>query len=416
MPFNSLKTTIGDLRLVLAPGMEIPKGSGAIDATPDGKGAVIPSYETSTEDWRDQEKGGGGGAGPGGKKKPKPKKGEKGEPGEPGEGEGEGEGEGGEPGEGEGEGTGVGDPSGADDPEYDKLGEKYAHSASKEADEERNKTLGEDGNPIIQDEVRKAVERIQRNPITRMSELHPGYGKDKRLSRGGGAGRELNQTGYRPIETGLWKAAVRDWFKSREAEVYEDMWTREETKLQSVRAQLGEISGSNVRLPARNVPVMRSKICKMAVFVDVSGSVFDIGIQFDFTSILKSVKPDVAELYIFTFDDGIRQGPMRPHNYVPMEGGGGTSPWEGIAAVLKQPFYKDMDGYMMLTDGAFANPPPKLIVPPKWCFVLTSQHSTEAIPVGCKIIRTYVDDPNWIKGQEEKGRGKDIFAGVGVKK
>jgi hypothetical protein len=415
MAFNSLKTQIGDLRLVLAPGMEIPKGQGAIDATPDGKGAVIPSYETDTEDWRDQEKGGGGGGGPDpqGQKKPKSQKGgEKKE--EEGEGGSGGKGGEGEKGEGEGEGS-----SGEDDDEYGPLGKKYAQSTSKEMDDERNSTLGEDGNPIIRDEIHKAVDNILRNPMTRPDELHPGYGTSERLGRGGGIGRELNQTGYRKMETGLWKESVKNWFRSREAEVLEDMWTREEARLQSVRSQLGAMTGSNVRLPARNVPIMRPKICKMTVFVDVSGSVFDKGIQFDFTSIIKSVPPDVAEIYIFTFDDGIRSPVMRPENYVPMEGGGGTQPWtgaDGIENVLKQPFFKDMDGYMMLTDGAFAAPPPNLIIPSKWCFVLTSQHQTEAIPAGCTIIRTYVDDPDWIKSQSEKGKAKDIFASATVKK
>jgi hypothetical protein len=400
MAFNSLKTQIGDLRLVLAPGMEIPRGQGPIDTTPGGGGAVLPSYETDTEDWRDQEdSGGGGGGGPSPQKPPQGKKGGKGEKGED-------EGEGGE---------GEGDPSGDEEEDYRNLSKKYANSNSKEMDDERNKTLGDDGNPIIRDEIHKAVDRVLTDPRTRPDELHPGYGKDSRLGRGSGIGRELAQTGYRKMETGLWKEAVKNWFRSRETEVLEDMWTREETRLQSVRGQLGALTGSNVRLPARNVPIMRPKICKMTVFVDVSGSVFDKGIQFDFTSILKSVPEDVAELYIFTFDDGIRSPVMRPSNYVPMEGGGGTQPWPDIATILKQPFYKDMDGYMMLTDGAFAAPPPKLIEPLKWCFVLTSQHQTEAIPPGCSIIRTYIDDPNWIKTQSDKGKAKDIFQSATVK-
>jgi predicted metal-dependent peptidase len=143
--------------------------------------------------------------------------------------------------------------------------------------------------------------------------------------------------------------------------------------------------------------------------VDVSGSVFDKGIQFDFTSIIKSVPKDVADIYIFTFDDGIRSPMMRPENYVPMEGGGGTQPWPDIAALLKQPFYRDADGYLMLTDGAFAAPPPKLIVPSKWCFLMTSEYQKSAIPAGCTILETFVEDPNYIKSQSERGKPKDIF-------
>jgi hypothetical protein len=96
-------------------------------------------------------------------------------------------------------------------------------------------------------------------------------------------------------------------------------------------------------------------------------------------------------------------------SYVPMEGGGGTQPWAGIAEILKKPEYKDADGYLMLTDGAFAHPPDKLIVPSKWCFLMTSEYSKGAIPAGCTILETFVEDPNYIKAQSAKGKPKDIF-------
>src|ERR1700756_4995179 len=118
MAFNSLTTKIGDIRLVLAPGMEVPQGQGPTDVAPGGGGATIPSYETDTEDWRDKEKGGGGGGGGPSKKKP-PKGGKgggggRGEPGLPGEP--------GEPGE---EDESQQQRAGEKDEDYKKLSKKY---------------------------------------------------------------------------------------------------------------------------------------------------------------------------------------------------------------------------------------------------------------------------------------------------
>jgi len=418
MAFNSLTAKIGDLRLVLAPGMEIPHGQGPVDATPKGDGAVVPSYECDTEDWRDKEKGGGGGGGGPSKQKQKPQPGGGGggKPGEAGEGEGE-------PGEEESPEAKAQRKAAADE-EYDNLAKQYAESTSKQSDDVRNKVLGKDGDPIVQGEVKKAVDRVLTDPRTRRPELHPGYKRDKKADHytlgGFGIGRELNNTGYRPIKTGAWKEAVKRWFKSKEIEVTENKWTREEAKTMSVRHQIGAMFGGQVRLPARDVPTMRSRVSKCLVFVDVSGSVFSTGIQFDFTSIIKSVKPDEADIYIWTFDDGIRSKMMRPWNYVPMEGGGGTQPWAGIAEIVKKPEYKDADGYLMLTDGAFADPAsagyPKLIIPSKWCFLMTSEYQENAIPRGCTILETFVEDPEYIKAQEEKGRPKDIFKKAVIKK
>jgi len=76
---------------------------------------------------------------------------------------------------------------------------------------------------------------------------------------------------------------------------------------------------------------------------------------------------------------------------------------------MKRPEYRDADGYLMLTDGAFAQPPEKLIVPRKWCFLMTSEYSKGAIPAGCTILETFVEDPEFIKKESEKGKPKDIF-------
>ncbi len=179
--------------------------------------------------------------------------------------------------------------------------------------------------------------------------------------------------------------------------------------------------GHSVLMPARRQPHKLNVVSKTTIFVDVSGSVFDKGVQFDFASIIKSIPKDVAEIYIFTFDAGIKSKMMRPWNYSPMEGGGGTQPWEGIAAILAQPFFRDMDGYMMLTDGQFAAAPTGVIKnPAKWCFILTSEAKgggvTKSLPKGATIVRTYIEDPEWIKAQAARGASRDPFAKVTINK
>jgi predicted metal-dependent peptidase len=189
----------------------------------------------------------------------------------------------------------------------------------------------------------------------------------------------------------------------------------------SVYNQMSRRYGSNVLLPARRQKIRENRKSKCGVFVDVSGSVFDKGIQFDFASIIKSIPDEIAEIWIWTFDAGIRSPAMRPWNYAPMEGGGGTQPWDGIAEIMNDPLYSDMDGWMMLTDGQFAAPPAGLITNPgMWCFVLTSEvkggGTDVAVPSGAKVVHTYMQDPEWVKEQIAKGAPKDPFRNVTVKR
>jgi hypothetical protein len=173
-----------------------------------------------------------------------------------------------------------------------------------------------------------------------------------------------------------------------------------------------------VRLPARHVKVPNPKVSRVLVFVDVSGSVFSKGVQEDFASILNSIPKQTADIEIFTFDSGVREGPFKPKNYSPSRGGGGTEPWKDIANILSTPKYspREIDGYMMLTDGAFANPPADLIKSPSdWCFVMTSSYTADSIPKGAKIIETFVDDPDWQKHMKE-AKATDVMKRAVIKK
>jgi predicted metal-dependent peptidase len=183
-------------------------------------------------------------------------------------------------------------------------------------------------------------------------------------------------------------------------------------------SQMRQLTGYAVRLPARNVPAQRPKVAKCLVLVDVSGSVFNKGIQEAFTSILRAVPPTVADIIIFTFDGGKQEGPFKPKTYAPKVGGGGTEPWGFISVLLATPEYspRAIDGYLMLTDGAFANPPEGLIKRPSdWCFVMTSSYTSDSVPKGAKIVETFVDDPEWQKHMAT-ANSKDVMKRTVIKK
>lgn len=430
MASEVLTTVFDDLRLLVPHGMEAPQeGDGPCGGGGGPGPIVIPSHELDTETWADQELGGGGGGAgipQGGipgvkgpkppKPRPKPEKGEKGE-----------EGEEGEPTEGE---TG--------DKVADDLIDKYTKSHSASSDELREKMFrGEEeveGAPgdvgtempwpdsiprptkedvdAFWDKFTKDRRDYCNDPRTMDDSQRPDYDPTIRPP-GIGLGGSLMQVGVKPKKTGLWKRAVRDWFKSLPIQLYEDKWTQIEPRLQSAFEQMRQITGYSARLPARDVPVPKKKAARVLVFVDVSGSVFSKGIQEEFASILRGVEEDVAKIEIFTFDAGDRpqEGPFTPKTYNPKFGGGGTEPWkELIPNILATPKYapRNIDGYCMLTDGAFAHPPPGLIRRPKqWCFIMTSTYTSEALPSGSLIIPTFVDDPEYHKMMKE-GKSVDI--------
>jgi hypothetical protein len=476
MASQILTTTFGDLRLVLPHGMQPPKDPSGPGGGGGGPGGPIslPSYELDTEDWGDQEEqeGGGGGAGPGGQKPPPQKQppGEQGEKAEPEEGEtgdeevdkiidkyskshssdmdeqtkdlldpdkeqrpgvkqrereqgaepptgegepgeGEGEGEGGEPGE-PGKAPGKPGGKGVAGKKKGETGEKMPYPSSLPKPT-RNQV------DVFWDKFEKQRREYLRDPRTAPKELERGYNPlDAIHPPGVGLRAELMNIGFRPLKTGLWKEAVKDWFKSLPEPLFKQKWTHIEPRLQSVMRQMREYTGRSVRLPARHVKVPNPKVSRVVVFVDVSGSVFNKGVQEDFASILNSIPKATAEIEIFTFDDGGQEGPFKPKNYNPKRGGGGTAPWGFIANILATPKYspREIDGYMMLTDGAFANPPADLIkVPADWCFVMTSSYTADSIPKGAKIIETFVDDPEWQKHMKEAS-SKDVMKRAVIKK
>jgi hypothetical protein len=461
MASEIITATFGDLRLVVPHGMQPPTESGGGDG---GGGPVtLSSYELDTEDWSDQEQtggggrgGGGGGGRPEGQKPPKgskekggkPEKGETGvkevddivdkytesgtadiderskdlldpdkdlRPGtkgkgpqgegdfpvdvgeEEGEGEGEGEGKGGEGEGGEGKGKKKPGEAGAKKPAGD-VGKKMPQPKS------IPKVTRADVD-VFWDKFNQQRREYLNDPRTAPDEMQRGYTPlDPIHPPGIGLGGELMNIGFSPMRTGLWKEAVKDWFKSLPQPQFEDKWTREDVRLQSPLRQMSGITGYSVRLPARNLPAMKPKVAKCLVLVDVSGSVFAKGVQEAFASILRAVPADVADITIFTFDVQGKEGPFKPRTYNPKLGGGGTEPWGFIATMLATPAYspREIDGYLMLTDGAFANPPEGLIKKPEdWCFVMVSSYTADAIPEGAKIIETFVDDPEWQKHMKE---------------
>ena len=480
MPSQIITTTFGDLRLVLPHGMKPPTdtggGGGGGGGGPSGP-ITLPSYELDTEDWADQEEPppGGGGSSPGGQKPPPKKKppgergeksedepeegetgdeevdkiidkyskshssdmdeqtkdlldpdreqrpgikkpegdfpqppsGEPGEPGEPGD-------EGGEPGEPGEPGDQPGKPGGKGD-----AGKKKGDTRQKMPYPKSLPKPSRNQVDVFWDKFEKQRREYLRDPRTAPKELERGYNPlDAIHPPGIGLGSELMNIGFKPLKTGLWKEAVKDWFKSLPEPLFKQKWTAIEPRLQSVMKQMKSFTGRSVRLPARHVKVPNPKISRVVVFVDVSGSVFNKGVQEDFASILNGIPKATAEIDIFTFDDGGQEGPFKPKNYNPKRGGGGTAPWEFIKNILATPKYspREIDGYMMLTDGAFANPPSDLIKSPKdWCFVMTSSYTSDAIPKGAKIIETFVDDPEWQKHMKE-ANAKDVMKRAVIKK
>ena len=444
MASEILTTTFGDCRLVvphgLQPPCDPPPGGGG---GPGGPPPTLPSYEMDTENWADQEMGAGGGGIPQGGikgvKGPKspPSKGKRKPP--------EGEEEKGEEGE-EGEGEGEEEKEGTGDKLADKLIDKYTKSHSADSDKLRDQMMnpeGASGEPgggdtgaempwpesiprpsreevdTFWDKMRKDRRVWARDPRTRDKSQDPGY--DPTIQPPGvGLGGSFMEIGIKPDRTGLWKKAVKEWFKSLPIPQFEDKWTREDVRLQSPLRQMKELTGFGVRLPARNVRSLKPKVARVLVLVDVSGSVFKQGVQEDFARILLSVPKDTAEITIFTFDDsahGIQEGPFTPKTYNPKFGGGGTNPWPLVSNLMATPKYsnKMIDGYCMLTDGAFAKAPPGLIKKPgKWCFIMTSTYTSDAIPNGAKIIETFVDDPEYQKRMRE-GDSKEIMREIKVK-
>jgi hypothetical protein len=414
---GTISTKIGDLRLVLPPGMKVPNAEGG--GPPPMGGGEVPSYETDVESWDDQEDEGGGGGAPDPRDELDPDydkladdyadsssadidesidkllNGD--EEGKEGKGKGGGEGEGdgeGQPGEGDGKGGGKGKAG-----KMPKAGDPYI--PTKEEIE------------VFKDRLAKTVDRMYRNIKTRPEEMNNGYNPESARAHdqppGWGIGKELANTGFRPMRTGLWKEAVKKWFKSLPDTIIADSWTHKETRLSSVQRQVQSMGGGQTRLPARDIEMDDPAKSQVLCFIDISGSVFSKGIQFDFTSIVKAVPPALVDVLIWTFDGGIRKGPMTPKNYDPGQGGGGTEPWEDIAKILLMPRYKKFDGAIMLTDGCFAHPPPNIIRKPhQWCFVMTSEYTADAIPKGAKIIETYIEDPAYQKNLQDAQK-KDIF-------
>jgi hypothetical protein len=331
-----------------------------------------------------------------------------------GEGEDEGEGEGGEPGEPGEPGKGKGKPGGKGD-----AGKKKGDTREKMPYPSSLPKPTRNQVDVFWDKFEKQRREYLRDPRTAPKELERGYNPlDAIHPPGIGLGSELMNIGFKPLKTGLWKEAVKDWFKSLPEPLFKQKWTHIEPRLQSVMKQMKGLTGRSVRLPARHVKVPNPKVSRVLVFVDVSGSVFNKGVQEDFASILNSIPKQTAEIEIFTFDDGGQEGPFKPKNYNPKRGGGGTAPWEFISNILATPKYspREIDGYLMLTDGAFAGPPAGLIKNPKdWCFVMTSSYTAEAIPKDAKIIETFVDDPEWQKHMKE-ANAKDVMKRTIIKK
>lgn len=443
MPEEIIETTLGDIRYVKPPGQKPPPGG---KEPPDGgepregpDEITVPSYETDTEDWDDQEDSEGGGM-PDRTKKPPPK-GRKGQGDEKGEGE-----------------------KSDFEKDLEKVAEDYAESPSADIDELKKKTMGEgdekeeekpkgglrgpgddeeeggepggsgeNGSPINSkfrqtksdariDEMLNPTERTKAilnkkaqdtiHDIMTDHKLQPGE-LNSDAARGGRTGpagtgkgisflKEYQTMGYAPLQTGLWRSAVKDFFESVPDLVEQQSWVHTNLRTAGIENQIYGMTGYNSRMPHPNALVPRQTKVRMLCFVDVSGSVFSERIQAEFAAILRAVPEDKIEITIFTFDVEIKGGPFTPKNYKPHKGGGGTDPWRDIAGILKLPLYRNPDGVCMLTDGQFATPPAGLITKPQeWCFVLTSICETSAIPRGCRIVETFVDDPEWAKKERD---------------
>jgi hypothetical protein len=334
-----------------------------------------------------------------------------GEGGEEGEGEGEGEGEK----EGEGE-TPSGKPKGGGAGKGKIPGAPHKKKGDVHAKMPWPKTLPKLSREMVDvfwDKMRKDRREYTSNPLTAHESQDPDYNPE--LGPPGiGIGGEFKNIGIVPKKSGIWKQMVKDWFKSIPKPAFADKWTGYDPRMQSVYRQMRTLTGHNMRLPARNVKVPNPKISKVVVFVDVSGSVWATGCQEQFASILTGIDDHVVEIIIFTFDTKGQEGPFTPKTYNPKRGGGGTEPWGFISVILATPKYRpgEIDGYCMLTDGCFANPPEGLIRDgKKWCFVMTSTYTSDSVPKGAEIIETFIDDPAYRKEQRD-AELKDLMRGA----
>lgn len=204
---------------------------------------------------------------------------------------------------------------------------------------------------------------------------------------GYGLGGELIQIGaiVKPDRL-LWKRLLKKFISNRIASRVGSSWVRRDLRTRSVTKELTK-RGQQTRFKARNVPAARQDRHKIGVLVDVSGSVFDKEIQGHLRDILLGVPKDKAEVLIWTFDDGIQDGPMSPEKYHPIKGGGGTDPW----AAVKQAKEKNpgLDIWVFLTDGFFSAAPPGLINPKNTGFIIPEDGSTDSVPDGSTVLHPH---------------------------
>jgi hypothetical protein len=268
----------------------------------------------------------------------------------------------------------------------------------------------------FQDQLKRNIEKIMSSVKDRPSSLDSEDDDDNptNLQPGRGIGAELANFGYHSVKTNAWKTAVKDWFKSCIKPAMASDWRGEEPRYSHVFGQFRNQGMGNVRLPRKPREIQNPNASRILIFVDISGSVWQSGIQRGFTSLIKALRPDEIECTIFTFNDGINadNGPFTIATYNPTSGSGGTDPWQSIDMLLKMAKYKNMDGYCMLTDGGFAHPPAGLIKKPReWCFIMTSEYSADALPSGVMIIETYLGSREYTDKQRAKKGEGDTMTG-----
>jgi hypothetical protein len=400
-----IKTTLGDVRLVIPPGESVPEVGNSQ--------STVPTYEVDVEDYRDiwtsdlnKENQGGN----------KSKNNDKGK-----------------------EDNGVGNSL---EKELKEMARSYAESISSQMDERKEEMVTPENkkqNPnsfnnikvsvsqsgprkmtteelnIFKARVRENMNKIMSNSNTRpesLSRTNTKEEEEKQATKGGtgeGLGGEWTVIGYSKPSHKLWKESVKSWIGSILKERKGSSWLIQDRSHRSVISHMKQ-SGSNVKLKSYDVRSLSPEGYHVLVFIDVSGSVFNTKVQADFKGILMSYPTDTVEMLVWTFDGILREGPLTPKQFRPMsQGEGGTCPWSAIASIIHQQKYSKFDGVLVLTDGEFGEEYPAGLVshPRQWCFILTQKNSKDFIPPGCKIIEAFTENSDYWKKKKEEEENKN---------
>lgn len=267
-----------------------------------------------------------------------------------------------------------------------------------------------DPREMTEAELREFEHRIKEHVQSTMTDPKraPDFTKTARSKQtsktaGRGIGGELMKVGYVPPNPKPWKHIFKNWVMSViDKKTKGSSWQQVQPRQLPITKHL-KSQGYNVKLKQYDVEVDKPTKFKILVFVDVSGSCFSfrdvsderkgflLGVQDQFKAVLKGVPKDKADVFIWTFDSQIQEGPFNPKNYNPVKGGGGTEVVAPLVTVLNEKKYKRYDGLVIITDGYFSQGFPRdYFDPKKMCFILTADGSDEYIPKGSKVIHTTI--------------------------